>query len=170
MGLFDRFTGTRHPPAGVPPVSREELRGSLLGLNQPDVPYVIRYSAGERCDLVAEWRLVEPARRQFFVESHVSHAVRIRMRLVQEDHELRALEEQWKVSRVGSPTGFQLSKQYTRGPSRTVSRRWTVGRGESGRLEMTETFRFDSARLREPLRQAVLSAGRTWRGVVFGKL
>ncbi|WP_149830323.1 hypothetical protein [Streptomyces tailanensis] len=38
------------------------------------------------------------------------------------------------------------------------------------RLEATETFRFDSAELRDPLRNAVLDSGWTWRAVVFGKL
>ncbi|MFV0134699.1 hypothetical protein ACLGIH_15920 [Streptomyces sp. HMX87] len=42
--------------------------------------------------------------------------------------------------------------------------------GDSGRLEATETFRFDGAELRDPLRNAVLESGWAWRGVVFGKL
>ncbi|MGW2642236.1 hypothetical protein [Streptomyces sp. NPDC001348] len=170
MGLFDRLTGTKYPTEGISPVPREELRTALLGLNRPDVPYVIRYGGGEQCDLLAEWRLQEPAWQNFFVRSQISHAVRIRMRLAHKEHEVRALEEQWELSRVGSPTTLQVESKYTRGPSRTVSRRWTVGRGESGRLEATETFSFDSAELREPLRNTVLESGWTWRGVVFGKL
>ncbi|MEU9477385.1 hypothetical protein [Streptomyces sp. NPDC048191] len=170
MGLFDKLTSTRRPPAGVSPVPGEELRAALLGLGHADVPYVIRYGGGERCDLLAEWRLTEPAWQHVFVQSRISHAVRIRMRLVAEEHEVRALEEQWEVERVGSPARLQVTSQYTRGPSRTVSRQWTVGRGESGRVEATETFRFDSAELRDPLRDTVLKSGWTWRGVVFGKL
>ncbi|WP_336116413.1 hypothetical protein [Streptomyces sp. PTD9-10] len=170
MGLFDKLTGTRHPPEGVSPVPGEELRAALLGLNQPDVAYVIRYGGGEQCDLLAEWRLTEPAWQHIFVQSQVSHAVRIRMRLDHKEHEVRALEEQWEVGRVGTSTTLQRTSEYTRGPSRTVSRRWTVGRGESGRLETTQTFSFDSAQLREPLRDTVLRSGWTWRGVVFGKL
>ncbi|MFF7753427.1 hypothetical protein ACFZCP_30310 [Streptomyces sp. NPDC007971] len=170
MGLFDRLTGSQHPPEGVSPVPGEELRAALLELNQPDVPYVVRYGGGEQCDLLAEWRLTEPAWQHTFVQSQISHAVRIRMRLDHKEHEVRALEEQWEVSRVGTPTSLQMTSEYSRGPSRTVSRRWTIGRGESGRLETTETFRFDSAQLREPLRNAVLKSGWTWRGVVFGKL
>ena len=170
MGLFDKLTGTQHPPEGVSPVSGEELRTAILRLNQPDVPYVIRYSAGERCDLVAEWRLAEPAWQHVFVESQLSHAVRIRMRLAHNEHEVRALEEQWEVTRVGNPPRLRVTSEYTRGPNRTVSRQWTIGRGESGRLEATEVFRFNSAELRDPLRNAVLKSGWTWRGVVFGKL
>ncbi|MDF3300956.1 hypothetical protein [Streptomyces tropicalis] len=170
MGLFDKLTGTRHPAEGVSPVPREELRATLLGLNQPEVPYVVRYSAGEQCDLVAEWRLTEPAWQQVFVRSEISHAVRIRMRLDPEVREVRALEEQRELSRVGSPARLQVTAQYSRGPSRTVSRRWTVGRNADGRLAATETFTFDSTQMREPLRDTVLKSGWIWRGVVFGKL
>ncbi|MFJ7153085.1 hypothetical protein ACIQVT_33630 [Streptomyces sp. NPDC100445] len=170
MGLFDKLTGTRHPAEGVSPVPGQELRSALLGLNQPEVPYVIRYGGGEQCDLLAEWRLTEPAWQQTFLRSDIGHAVRIRMRLDHQAHEVRALEEQWELSRVGTPTRLQVTAEYTRGPSRTVSRQWTVGRGADGRPEATETFGFDSARMREPLRDTVLGSGWTWRGVVFGKL
>lgn len=135
MGLFDKLTGTQHPPDGVSPVPGEELRAALLGVNQSDVPYVIRNGGGKQYDLVAEWRLTEPAWQQAFVRSQITHAMRIRMRLVNEDHESRALEEQWEVSRVGSPTRLQVSSEYTRGPSRTVSREWALGRGRNGGLE-----------------------------------
>ncbi|MGW5202235.1 hypothetical protein [Streptomyces spiralis] len=54
MGLFDKFTGTQHPPEGVSPVPGEELRAALLGLNQPDVPFIVRYCGGEQCDVLAE--------------------------------------------------------------------------------------------------------------------
>jgi len=170
MGLFDKLTGTQHPPEGVSPVPGQDLREALLGLNRPEVPYVIRYGGGERCDLLAEWRLTEPAWQQVFVRSQISHTVRIRMRLDHNEHEVRALEEQRELSRVGTPTRLQTTSEYTRGPSRTVSRRWTVGRGADGHLEAAETFRFDSAEMREPLRDTVLRSGWTWRGVVFGKL
>ncbi|MFF9311142.1 hypothetical protein ACF1BS_09540 [Streptomyces sp. NPDC014748] len=170
MGLFDKLTGTRHPSEGVAPVAREELRQALLGLNQPEVPYVVRYGGGEQCDLLAEWRLTEPDWRHIFVQARISHAVRIRMRLDHKEHEVRALEEQWELSRVGTSTRLEVTSEYTRGPSRTVSRRWTIGRGADGHVGAMETFRFDSAQMREPLRDTVLKNGWTWRGVTFGKL
>ncbi|MFM9458195.1 hypothetical protein [Streptomyces europaeiscabiei] len=170
MGLFDKLSGTKHPDDGVALRSAEEVRAALLGLNRPDVPYVIREGAAEGAHLVAEWRLAEPAWQAVFTESQLSRAVRIRMRLVQEGHEVRALEEGREVTRVGNPPKLKISGAYSRGPNRAVSRRYSIQRGDSGRLEATETFRFDSADLRDPLRDAVLTSGRTWRGVVFGKL
>ncbi|MDX3695340.1 hypothetical protein PV726_34380 [Streptomyces europaeiscabiei] len=170
MGLFDKLSGTKHPDDGVAPRSAEEVRAALLGLNRPDVPYVIREGAAEGAHLVAEWRLAEPAWHAVFTESQLSRAVRIRMRLVQEGHEVRALEEGREVTRVGNPPKLKISGAYSRGPNRAVSRRYSIQRGDSGRLEATETFRFDSADLRDPLQDAVLTSGWTWRGVVFGKL
>lgn len=52
----------------------------------------------------------------------------------------------------------------------TVSKRWTLGGGEDGGLEVTEMFDFDSSDLKNPLQDTVLRAGWTWRGVISGKL
>ncbi|WP_030602064.1 hypothetical protein [Streptomyces fulvoviolaceus] len=170
MGLFDKLAGTKHPDDGLVPRSAEEVRTALLGVNRPDAPYVIRDGAAEDADLVAEWRLAEPVWQGIFVDSQLSRAVRIRMRLVPEDREVRVLEEGREVTRVGNPPQLKISGAYSRGPDRTVSTRYTVKRGESGGLEATETFRFDSSELRNPLQKAVLKSGWTWRGVIFGKL
>ncbi|MFG2591828.1 hypothetical protein [Streptomyces sp. NPDC048438] len=170
MGILDKLTGTRHPEDGVEPRPAEELRGALLALNRPDVPYVIRDGASDGADLVAEWRIAEPAWQTFFIGSQLTHAIRIRLRLAEESHEVRAVEEQWEVTRVGNPPRLRTSAEYGRGSGRTVSRRWSLQRGENGRLQATETFSFDSAELTGPLRNTALTSGWTWRGVLFGKL
>ncbi|WP_431983108.1 hypothetical protein [Streptomyces qinglanensis] len=168
MGLFDKLNGTKHPSSDVPPQPAEDVKSMLLGLNGPDVPYVVRYGADEGAHLVAEWRLMEPAWQSFFASTQMSRRIRIRMRLDSGNHEVRALDEQWKIQWV---EGVPVSREYGRGPVNQKSVRWTIGRKEGGRgLEVTETFRFDSAELKEPLRNTVLKAGWTWRGVSLGKL
>lgn len=114
--------------------------------------------------------MAEPARQTFFVESQPTRAVRIRMQLLQEAHEVRALEEQWEVTRVGNPPRLEVSSKYSPGADRTVTRHWTIERGDNGRLEATETFRFDGAELRNFSRSAVLKSGWTWHGLLFGRL
>ncbi|MFI1188541.1 hypothetical protein [Streptomyces californicus] len=170
MGFFDKLTGTRHPEAGAEPKSAEEVRTALLGLNGPDVPYVIGDGAAHGADLVARWRITEPAWQHIFVESQLTHAIRIRMRLAEDVPEVRAVEESWEVTRVGNPPRLQTSAKYTRGGGRTISRQYTLQRGESGRPEATKTFSFDSAQLTGPLRDTALASGWTWRGVIFGRL
>ena len=170
MGLFDKLAGTKHPDDGVTPRPVGEVRSALLGLNRSDAPYIVRNAAVDGADLVAEWRMAEPAWQTFFIQSQLTRAVQISMRLVEKDHEVRVLEEGREVTRVGNPPRLVISKQYTRGPDRTVSRHYTIQRGESGSLQATETFRFDASELRNPLQNIVLKSGWTWRGVVFGKL
>ncbi|MYW65872.1 hypothetical protein GTY65_17680 [Streptomyces sp. SID8379] len=171
MGLLDRLTGTRHPDAGLSARPAGEVRAALLGVGGPDVPYVVRTGRGdENAELVAEWRVAEPTWHGFFARTDVSRVLRIRLRLVPEKHEVRAVEEQLEVTWVRGVPTLSVSAEVGRGPGRTVSRQWTLGRNEEGRLAATETFRFDSADMKDPVRQAVLDAGWTWRGVLIGRL
>ncbi|MBO1334108.1 hypothetical protein [Streptomyces sp. VRA16 Mangrove soil] len=173
MGLLDKLTGTKHPDDGVEPRSTADVRAALLALNGPDVPYAVRYgrdAGDDDADLVAEWRVTEPTWHGFFSRTDVRHVLRFRMRLVPDKHEVRVVEQQLEVTWVRGVPTLSVSAEAGRGPGRTVSKQWTLGRNDEGRIEATETFSFDSADLRDPLRQAILGSGWTWRGVVIGKL
>lgn len=168
MGFLDKLTGTVRPDSGIAPRPADDVRAMVLGLNGPDVPYVVRDSTpDEKADLVAEWRLWEPAWQTFFARTQISRALQIRMRFVPADHEVRTVDHEWEVKWVG---GAPVASSRVRGQAKTTSKRWTIGQGEDGRAGMTETFHFDTSDLKDPLRDAVLKAGWTWRGVVFGKL
>jgi hypothetical protein len=168
MGLFDKLTGTRRPADDVARRSADEVRAALLGLNGPDVPYVIRDGSEEGADLVAEWRLLEPAWRTFFLRSQLSRVFKVYMRLVPDKEEVRALDQQFEVEWVGDTPRLSLSHEVQRGQVKTVSRQWSLSRDEGGNRE--ETFRFDSDDLRAPLQTTVLKSGWTWRGVITGRL
>ncbi|MFD7116205.1 hypothetical protein ACFWAA_03950 [Streptomyces sp. NPDC059922] len=170
MGLFDKLTGTKRPADGVAPRSAAEVHAALLGLNRPDVPYAIRDGREEGADLVAEWRVLDPAWQTFFVRTQVSRVFQVRMRLVPEKNEVRSLDQQYEVSWAGDTPSLALAADAQRGQVQTVSKRWTLGGGEDGDSEATETFNFDSSELKDPLQDAVLGAGWTWRGVISGKL
>ncbi|WP_329597471.1 hypothetical protein OIE43_15075 [Streptomyces pseudovenezuelae] len=168
MGLFDKLTGTRRPADGVPAQSADAVRAALLGLNGPDVPYVIRDGSEEGADLVAEWRLLEPAWRTFFVRSQLSRVFKISMRLVPEKDEVRAIDQQFEVEWVGDTPRLSLTHDVQRGQVKTASKQWSLNRDESGNRE--QTFGFDSDDLKDPLRTTVLKSGWTWRGVMTGRL
>ncbi|MEU3525487.1 hypothetical protein AB0E62_16690 [Streptomyces sp. NPDC038707] len=167
MGLRDLFTGTRHPDRGVPPRSADEVRAALLAVGGPDAPYVVREGLADGADLVAEWRIRDPAWHTFFARTQVSRAFEVRMRLVPENREVRALDREWEVTWAGGTPKLVLSAERSRGQVKTVSRRWTVERGDDGRIRATEDFHFDTAELKTPLQEAVLGAGWTWRGALF---
>ncbi|MFE4535115.1 hypothetical protein ACFRKB_08525 [Streptomyces scopuliridis] len=169
MGLFDKLTGTKRPADGVAPRSAAEVHAALLGLNRPDVPYVIRDGREEGADLVAEWRILDPAWQTFFVRTQVSRVFQVRMRLVGEKNEVRSLDQQYEVTWNGDTPRLAVSAEAQRGQVQTVSKRWTLGGREDG-SGTTETFSFDSSDLKTPLQDTVLGAGWTWRGVITGKL
>lgn len=168
MGFLDKLTGTARPGSGTDPLPAEDVRAVILGLNGQDVPYVVREgTAEEKADLVAEWRLWEPAWQTFFARTQMSRQLQIRMRFVPADHEVRTVDHQWAVKWV---SGVPVTATRTRGPAKTVSKQWTIGRGSDGSSGLTETFRYDTSDLKDPLRNAVLKAGWTWRGIAFGRL
>jgi hypothetical protein len=167
MSLLDKLTGTRRPSSGVAPRSAEDVRAMLLDLDATHPAYAVKDGTPEGADVIAEWQVREPPLGLFSARAEVRHTVRIRLRLVAARREVRALEEQSEVKRVG---GTQVSATYTRGPARSVSRQLTVRRADGSGAGATETFRFDRAELRGVLRDTVLSAGWTWRGVLFGRL
>ncbi|MFD9276461.1 hypothetical protein ACFWD7_04110 [Streptomyces mirabilis] len=80
---------------------------------------------------------------------------------------MRTLDEQWQVTLIEDPPRRGLSREYGRGPSTTVSRRWTYERGTDGRRRKVETFRFDTREMKNLLQQVVLDAGWIWRGMLF---
>ncbi|GGU20515.1 hypothetical protein GCM10010289_47810 [Streptomyces violascens] len=171
MRLFDKLTGTKRPNSGVAPFSAEDVRAALLALNGPNVPYLVRSgTSSERADLVAEWRIREPAWHTFFARTQISRVLQVRLRIVPARHEVRALDRQWDVTWVGGTPTLAVSTEYTRGQVHTVSRRWTPGRGPDGGFEATKTFHLDSSEIKKPLQHTVLQSGWTWRGVVVGRL
>ncbi|NXY97631.1 hypothetical protein HYE82_25310 [Streptomyces sp. BR123] len=171
MGLKDRLTGTRRPDGGVPPEPAAEVRAALLALGGPDVPYTVRNALpAEDADLVAEWRLREPAWHDHFLRHRLERQVQIRMRIDPARHEVRTADRMWEVTWVGGTPRLATSGELSRGQVTTVSKQWTIGRGKDGGIEATESFRFDVADMKTPLQKAVLGAGWTWRGVLFGRL
>ncbi|MET9832335.1 hypothetical protein ABZ078_24235 [Streptomyces sp. NPDC006385] len=170
MGLFDKLTGTKRPAEGVAPRSAAEVHAALLGLNNPDVPYIVRDGREEDADLVAEWRILDPAWQTFFIRTQVSRVFQVRMRLVPEKHEVRSLDQQYEVTWVGGTPHLAITAEAQRGQVQTVSKRWTLGGGDDDAQRTTETFSFDTSDLKTPLQETVLSSGWTWRGVITGKL
>ncbi|MFJ4779073.1 hypothetical protein [Streptomyces sp. NPDC088762] len=158
MGIFDKLTGTRRPVGGVRPLPAAEVRAALLALDGPDAPFVLRDGTPkEAADLVAVWRIPpgpwHPRRGQ------------TRLRLVPAAREVRTLDEKWEALEPGEVSFNGTGLAYSRGPLTTVSKQWTLERGPDGRRRLQETSAFSSARVTSPLRDTVLAAGWTWRGV-----
>ncbi|MFI5641732.1 hypothetical protein ACIA8H_30510 [Streptomyces goshikiensis] len=149
--LWDKWMGTKYPAAGIKPLPTTELREVLLALNGPDVRFRVRHAfSKEKGDLVADYRVPE-----------LDLTVKIRMRMVPSSREVRVLEEQW-----GKLSHEHSGKQYGRGGGTRFARQWEIQKDADGRRHLVETFRFSSRETTDPLRDTVLAAGWTWRGVL----
>lgn len=109
MGLLDKLTGTRAAKLGVPPVSVDELRATLLGLSRPGAPWHVRDGSEEGCDLVSEWRIVDADWYGIFFQYGLNKAFRVKMKFDEGAHEVRNIDEQAAVSwRDGGPVHEQV--------------------------------------------------------------
>lgn len=166
--LRDRLTGTKYPDSGAVPLPVGELRAALFALNGPEVPYRVRNALpADKGDLVAEWRVLEPAMRAYFVRKQLDRLMKTRMLLVPEKHEVRTIDEEWRVTWLGDTPRIKTARAYARGQLTTVAREWTYERDADGRRHKVESFRFDSREMKTPLQKAVLGAGWTWRGKLY---
>jgi hypothetical protein len=165
MGLLDKMMGTKPAKEGVAPVAVDELRATLLGLNRGSAPWHVRDGAEEGCDLVAEWRIVDAQWYGIFFAYGLSKIFRVKMKLDEDAHEVRNIDEQTSVEwRDGIP---QISKSWSRGQMNEIESGRAVGFTEEGQLGEVYNYKFRSSEIKDPLRDAVTDHGWAWKAVSF---
>ncbi len=170
MGLFDFLTGTKRPKAGVAAVAPEVLKEAILAVNRDSAPFQITPCTDGSADLVAEWKIVDAKWYEIFAKAGLKKVFRIKMRLDEDKREVRALDEEYSVEwRAGVPS-LSLAVSGFRGQKSEVSFGTAYAFTEEFKPGQVYKYRFNSAELKNPLREAVLAGGWTWRGVAFGKL
>jgi hypothetical protein len=170
MGLFDALTGTKKPAAGTPKKTAAEVRDALLKLNRDTSPWHIRDGAAEKCDLVAEWRIVDAKWYEIFAKAGLKSVFQILMRIDAEKSEVRAVDREWTVEwRAGVP-GLALAASGFRGQKVEVSFGAAYGFTEKGTLGEIYNYRFATGEMKKPIQDAVTGAGWTYRGVAIGAL
>jgi len=159
MGFLDRLVGTSRPDGGVAARPAAAVRAALLAVGAVDAPYTV--SEQEDGRLSARWRIEEPTWQTYFLERDVDRTIEVEMRLDGEAHEVRHVTKELTVTSEEGSLHVSRQASVSRGNSRTVSKRWTVG-GDG----VDETFSFDSAELTGALERACLEQGWTWKGVI----
>jgi hypothetical protein len=170
MGLFDFLTGTKRPPKGVTPVSPEQIKAAILGVNRDTAPFEIKFSDDSGADLIAEWKIVDANWYEIFAKAGLKKIFRIKMRLDVDKREVRAVDEEFSVEwRAGIPS-LTLALSGFRGQKSEVSFGTAYAFTEEFKPGQVYKYRFNSNELKKPLQEAVLASGWGWRGVAFGKL
>ncbi len=170
MGLFDFLTGTKRPKSGVAPASAADVEAAILALNRDTAPYQISACKDGSCDLVAEWKIVDAKWYEVFAKAGLEKSFKIKMRLDAENHEVRAVDEDYTISWKAGVPSLELQVSGFRGQKSEVSFGTAYAFTEELKPGQVYNYRFNTAEVKKPLQQAVLGKGWTWRGVSFGKL
>lgn len=169
MGLLDFLTGTKHPAAGTPACSADELRTRLLDLNRETSPWRVVDGTGSGVDLIAEWKIVDAQWYEIFAKAGLKRAFTILLRLDAEQREVRALDQEMRVEwEAGVPT-LTLLNQRTWGQTWSSSAGMAFGFTETLAPGQIYRYRFASDEIKGPIQETVTGCGWTYKGVVFGK-
>lgn len=170
MGLFDFLSGTKRPGEGVPVKPVAELKATLLAVNRETAPWRVREAAPqEGCDLIVEWKIVDAQWYGIFNKSKLESVFVIFLKFDPERAEVRALDKEYTVSwTAGVPTMGEVSA--FRGQKAELSFGIGYGFSEKGKFGEVYNYRFSTAEMKQPVKDAVTAAGWTYKGVVFGKL
>jgi len=171
MGLFDLFTGTKRPKAGTPTISEADLRLALIALNRDTAPWQIRFgSPQEKCDMVVEWRIVEPTWSEIFAKSSVTKVFKILLKFDAGAHEVRAVDQEWSVTWTTGLASLSLVIEGFRGQKTEISFGGDYAFTETQSDGQAHNYRFSSSELKSPVQDAIMTAGWTYRAVAFAKL
>jgi hypothetical protein len=110
VGYFE-YLGGKHLPSSHP-VTKDQLKGQLLALNNITQPWLIR--EGEESDLLAEWKLVDAAWYGIFNRNKLESAYRAYLLLDEARHAVRCYEEFGQVSWSMGLQGTIPSVHYSR--------------------------------------------------------
>lgn len=170
MGLFDFLSGTKRPASDTPAASADEVIAALLAINRDSAPFRVFRINDETSDLLAEWKIVDARWYEVFAKAGISRVFRIRMKLDEAAHELRAVDEEYAVEwRAGVPTLSRAVSGF-RGQKKEISFGGAYGFTEELKPGEIYRYRFNTGEIKSPLQEATLACGWTWRGVAFGKL
>jgi hypothetical protein len=170
MGLFDWFSSTKRPESGSLAQPAAQVRESILAINRPTAPFQIIDGSAEGVDLIAEWKIVDASWYEIFARASLEKAFRIKMKLDETSHEVRAVDEEYSVSwRAGVPT-LELSIEKFRGQKQSIQFGTAFAFTEEFLPGQVYNYRFNTGELKKPIQEAVTAAGWTYKGVSFGKL
>jgi hypothetical protein len=166
MGLFDLFTSTRRPAAGVPVLSPDLVKNKLLAVNRPTAPYRVIDGAADGVDLVAEWKVVDAQWYGIFEKAGYKKTFRILLKLDPQRHEVRAQDREFEIEWSAGVPKLSFAASGFKGQTQEVS--FGIGYGFTEELKpgVVYNYRFNTKELKTPLQEAVTASGWTYKGVL----
>jgi hypothetical protein len=170
MGFFDGLTGSRAADPAVVPIGASELRQALLDLNRDNLAWRIQANPASAVDLTAKWKFDDSHWSDELRKSGMMPGLRVHLRLHEDVHLVRTLDEDFEVNVQAGLTHLSLEASYGTGQLARESFEGTFARRADGTFGRISSIRFSTEDIKEPLRQVVVRHGWAWRGMMIGGL
>jgi hypothetical protein len=164
------WASTIEPCTNALPISRAELRGRLLALNDIEAPFVVSEADDGR--LVVDWRFAD-ARWLDLARAHgMRHVHRILLELDEDHRTVRPTEQATRFAWAAGSGAAAVRWSTNVGIvlfQRETQRVFGLQLDEFGRLEprLSYSYRFDLQEMKAPLVAAVTRAGWRWRPTLW---
>jgi hypothetical protein len=170
MGFLDFLTSTKHPPAGTPVLSRQEVLTRLMSLNRPTAPYHLIDGTADDVDLIAEWKIVDTDWYELFAKAGLSKVFRIYLKLDPTAHEVRAMDREYSVSWTAGVPKLSIAASAFKGQTQSVEFGRAYAFTETLGAGQVYNYHFNTKEIKKPIQDVAIGCGWTYKGVAFGKL
>lgn len=161
---------SKKPDKNTPVLSADEVRQRLFSLNRETAPYKIIADQSQKADLIAEWKIVDAQWYEIFAKANLTKVFRIYMKLDLENHEVRAMDEEYIVEwRTGIPS-LSLAVSKFKGQTTSVQYGSAYAFTEELSPGQVYQYRFNTGEIKKPIQEAINACGWSYKGVAFGKL
>ncbi len=159
------------PKAGVLPISREDLVGKLLAINDPKLPWQIK--RGEKEDLIAEWKIVDEKWVDMFAANRINRVHKLRFRFEPKNYTVHIQDVErnvaWRVGVDGRPQATLRASgarginfyQYDWGASYGV-----IYKDGKLKVDFAYNYKFNLQEMKNPLIEIVVENGWIWKGAL----
>jgi hypothetical protein len=165
MGFFQYLGGKRKPAR--PPITKSELLGKILSLNDPSKPY--RIVRGVDTDLIAEWKIVDAEWYGIFNKNGLKESYRAFLLADETRHAVRCYEElgtiAWIIGLEGPIPVVRYTKSFFHGRilySREYAKGYAMRQLAPLEPGKVYDYRFDVNEIRGPIILTVEESGWEW--------
>jgi hypothetical protein len=155
-GMFEYQGGKKKP--GVESIGKDKLKGQIMGLNSPDLPYQVNPS--EKADFELTWKIADAKWLGIFARESIKTTYRAFIYLDEPKHTVRFWEAIDNVEWVAGAPKVHYQREFFRGKViYQKSAAVQYGIKEDKTFGKVYEYSFDINQIRGPIQKTVLDGG-----------
>lgn len=164
--IWDFLTGTKRPLVNMPVLPIGELKDKLMALNRDTCPFVVRDGSDEKCDMVAEWKIVDAKWYQIFAKAGLKKVFKVCLKFNEADHCVGALDKEFEIAWEAGIPRLSLSVSAFRGQKSEVSFGKAYAFKEDRDFGKVYEYHFNTKELKKPLQEVITDSGWVYKGKI----